>query len=519
MEKNSETLDWCDICYEDLAVLVTEKMMSRGREYLDRGQVAGRLLAGETLAASVLGSLGWYTVNASLASGRIETACTCPYQGGYCKHAAALILAWLTEPQSFFEPTASDIWREAGEEDLRRLCLELSLASPRTAVSLLTGRSPETGTLQAYAGLARNLSVLGRFSTDDLCELRERLAWAGPELFQALSHGDEAAAQACLQLAEKLLAAWAEAPANAVLTGLLEEYLQDLMRAWPAETRFPATDVTALCRPEYRLFAAEISSLALRSGRAAEVDAGPYKLVLAILESAPGFAPAAAADFDVILLLLDAYARWNRLTEAVALARAALKRGDDSERYVLRERLAGYHSRRTEPRQALAYMTVNFKQRPDKAGWVVLRRASCQAGEWQRIKKDIWPSVCKGTRDLCLQAAMDERDRDLLRELIADPGMEAKRTAILDILAEYEPEWCWPQLREGAAKDLRDGTRSGRKSAAANLCALARIARRQGWPERWEALRLEFRRDYAWALNWPELGCILSQNCLERKSI
>ena len=225
---------WRDVCYEDLAVLVTEPIVSRGRDYLRQGQVGARLVAEERLAGSVMGSNGWYVTTATLVGGEIKSTCTCPYQGTPCKHAVALILCWLADPLSFLDLEAEPRLYSADPGELRRLNRELCLAAPQAAVSLLTGRDPDDSTAVTYAAMARNLLAWPQAAVRNPEALAERLAWVGGKVAGAVTAGDQGAIDAALDLVEKLFAVWRDAPTTPRLAEVIGEYVRRLAEAWPA---------------------------------------------------------------------------------------------------------------------------------------------------------------------------------------------------------------------------------------------------------------------------------------------
>lgn len=87
----------------DILAWVGETSLARGRPYVDRLLDQRRI--GLELKARCVGSAAQpYRVTATLTtSGSIAAStCSCPV-GGRCKHVAALLLAWLAEPEAFLE--------------------------------------------------------------------------------------------------------------------------------------------------------------------------------------------------------------------------------------------------------------------------------------------------------------------------------------------------------------------------------------------------------------------------------
>ncbi|MGQ9778929.1 MAG: SWIM zinc finger family protein [Bacillota bacterium] len=506
---------WEEFSCTDLAASVPESLLERGREYLRRGLVTARLYGGEILAASVLGSAGWYTVRAELRHGQIAADCTCPYQGDLCKHAVALLLAWLTERETFLDLDRTPLFTEGDVERLRRLCRALALAAPQEAMALLTGGAAaeeKKGTAAALAGSFR----LGPYALRDPAALAERLAWVGERLSSAVAAGDPEAAVAACELAERLLAAWAEASFPERLLPPLADYLQHLAAVKPPagpEGLTLRSRLLGLFRRETLPFFGELGLLFLSwcggpprpeelTGTAAEVVA---------LLAGPGPETAKSVGFESLLLVLEAYRRWGRPEAAVALAKAGLRRPEEAERYVLRERLAAYHLEKGERRQALAYLLANFRLRPAEEGWKALRRMAMAAGEWPRIKGEVWPLVVRGDLALRIAAALDEKDPELLRRVGEELGADDPRAvAVWTALAALAPEEALDRLLAAARWHLAHGGYRSRRSAAAFLRAAEKVCRAAGWEERWEAIRTSLREEFGPLVRWPELGALLA---------
>jgi uncharacterized Zn finger protein len=83
-----------------------EGSFERGRGYFRRGHVLDPRRQGNTLKARCIGSRARpYQVEVTLGpEGIVVGDCSCPVgRGGHCKHAAALLLTWLHQPDAFLE--------------------------------------------------------------------------------------------------------------------------------------------------------------------------------------------------------------------------------------------------------------------------------------------------------------------------------------------------------------------------------------------------------------------------------
>ena len=506
---------WTDLSFADLAAAIPEAILARARDSLRTGRVEARLYTREALAGGILGSAGWYTATVRLAGGRLKAECTCPYQGAICKHAAALLLAWLEQPDSFLDLEAIPLLREAAPGELRRFCLSLSLAAPRKAAALLTASAREGEKPGAAAALARDFWLAPRALRDPE-GLAERLAWVAERLSRAIGRGDPEAAAAACDLLERLLALWIEAPSPERLSPTIGRYLRRLSAAAPAGGLGDAVRprLLGLFRREFLPFLGEISLVFLAwcggPPRQEELSGTPAEIA-ALLAAGPEPGLVKSVGFESLLLTLDAHWRWEERPAAIALAGAGLRRPDEGERYVLRQRLAGYHLESGERRQALAYLLANFRLRPDVEGWHLLRDTALAAEEWTRVRREIWPIVLGNGLELRIAAALDEGDPELLAHVARAVDEDHPRAvAVFSALAGFAPEEALGRLTGAARSHLARGGHRSRRLAAEFLRAAGRICRAKGWEERWERIRAELRAEFGPATRWPELGALLT---------
>ena len=90
----------------DIRRWISERSFERGQGYFRHGHILDPRRQGDTLKARCLGSRPTpYYVEVTLGQeGIVAGACSCPVGGGgHCKHAAALLLTWLHQPDTFLE--------------------------------------------------------------------------------------------------------------------------------------------------------------------------------------------------------------------------------------------------------------------------------------------------------------------------------------------------------------------------------------------------------------------------------
>jgi uncharacterized Zn finger protein len=93
-----------DLSVKDIQDWVGQASYRKGESYFHQDAIMEPRRQGSTFKASCLGSSALsYRVQATLdADGIADAECSCPVgNGGHCKHVAALLLAWLDNPESF----------------------------------------------------------------------------------------------------------------------------------------------------------------------------------------------------------------------------------------------------------------------------------------------------------------------------------------------------------------------------------------------------------------------------------
>jgi len=124
-----------------LAQAVEAKIFHRAQSYV--GEFTHRLRVGNTLAGRVAGDYGVYAVSLSSDGVQLTPSCTCPADIEFCKHAVALGLTYLEEPDSFY--------------DLRSLATQLEQRSPAdlsTLIVQIATRHPQVLGMLGVEGFA-----------------------------------------------------------------------------------------------------------------------------------------------------------------------------------------------------------------------------------------------------------------------------------------------------------------------------------------------------------------------------
>jgi uncharacterized Zn finger protein len=108
--------------------------VSRGRPYYQQGAVVERTRTGNTLQAKCYGSTPLpYRLTVTLANQQIlDPSCSCPVGGGgRCKHIAALLFAWLHEPETFSKiESLAALLDSRSKESLIQLIMQMVQREP-----------------------------------------------------------------------------------------------------------------------------------------------------------------------------------------------------------------------------------------------------------------------------------------------------------------------------------------------------------------------------------------------------
>lgn len=131
-----------DLSEEDVLERVGDRSFERGKDYYHHGAIYDVRRQGTTLKARCQGSRSEaYRLSVTLGPSGIASAdCSCPVgDGGYCKHVAALLLAWINHPDDFREVADLDAGLAARSKgELIALIKQMLLREPDLEVLLET---------------------------------------------------------------------------------------------------------------------------------------------------------------------------------------------------------------------------------------------------------------------------------------------------------------------------------------------------------------------------------------------
>jgi hypothetical protein len=116
---------------ERLAQVIDEKTFHRAQPYVR--EFTHRLRSGPSITGRVVGPHGVFTVSLTIGDSTLTPACSCTSDPGFCRHAIALGLTYIEEPQSFYDLcTLKAQLEQYSHGELIELILQMGARYPET---------------------------------------------------------------------------------------------------------------------------------------------------------------------------------------------------------------------------------------------------------------------------------------------------------------------------------------------------------------------------------------------------
>jgi uncharacterized Zn finger protein len=113
-----------------LAQAVEEKTFHRAQPYVR--EFTHRLRSGPTIGGRVAGPHSIYTASLTIAGEELRPSCSCTIDDTFCKHAVALGLTYLEEPQTFYDlQTLTAALEQSPREQLISLIVQMATRHPQ----------------------------------------------------------------------------------------------------------------------------------------------------------------------------------------------------------------------------------------------------------------------------------------------------------------------------------------------------------------------------------------------------
>ena len=113
-----------------LAQAVEEKTFHRAQPYVR--EFTHRLRSGPTIGGRVAGPHSIYTASLTIAGEELRPSCSCTIDDTFCKHAFALILTYLKQPQTFYYlQTLTAALQQSPLDQLISLIMQIATLHPQ----------------------------------------------------------------------------------------------------------------------------------------------------------------------------------------------------------------------------------------------------------------------------------------------------------------------------------------------------------------------------------------------------
>ncbi|TCL76518.1 putative Zn finger protein [Hydrogenispora ethanolica] len=455
-------MDWSSFSKTDLELLTTPEILNRGLTYLGAGHVLQTFRFGTVLAGKIAGTAAFYKARLWLSEGGPRGECSCPY-GGFCKHLAALALAWLEAPERFVDlrPRLDDLLEH--RERAALFLTRLATLDPAGFAEFWPDRdaSPAFAESRALMNLVRTAFSYPQFTMDGARQLWAKLEHLSGLIGERLRAGDSEALGPLLELLDGMIATL-KTGKYPVLEAGFRELLQLVAELAPTLSAIAGLALVRRlfgysCDPELWEYQdalrAAIRAYLGQNGQAAAflpelagaAVAGDFLRLVAVYEllatcpDEPGYRELhhrVAGELQGMesgrLWLIDRLLEGDP-DQAFRIARAGLREaGDGPSRMAFRERLIRIHLARGEPKQAAVLSFAQFGEAPDYHEYLRLKMIleplpGAWADAWRRLAKFL---AERGMTELLMQCAAHEGDAALLTEhwtgLSNDPDLALK---------------------------------------------------------------------------------------------
>ncbi|MDP2907024.1 MAG: SWIM zinc finger family protein [Nanoarchaeota archaeon] len=151
-----------DIKVEDLHTIFSSTILQRGEEYFEEGNVQSIELLSPSEITSVVQGSEDYNVSVSIGNaGDVECECSCPCDFN-CKHAAALLLKWVSTKKRYFKELESV--KAAPKETISQLLSKKTKEEIITILENAIGKHPELKALVKIERKEITLKIRALFS-------------------------------------------------------------------------------------------------------------------------------------------------------------------------------------------------------------------------------------------------------------------------------------------------------------------------------------------------------------------
>ncbi|NUP94782.1 MAG: SWIM zinc finger family protein [Planctomycetaceae bacterium] len=128
--------------------LVDDRTFERGQTYAAQGRVTDLVRQERSLSAVVRGTTD-YRVSIHAKGDQLAYSCTCPVgaEGAFCKHAVAVVLAWVAEVAPDALPAKGDVIEPPPRAEIEALARRSEALSREDAIKILLDEAATDGAL------------------------------------------------------------------------------------------------------------------------------------------------------------------------------------------------------------------------------------------------------------------------------------------------------------------------------------------------------------------------------------
>ncbi|MGE5606237.1 MAG: SWIM zinc finger family protein [Bacteroidota bacterium] len=519
-------MSWEKVSITDLEARVSLEILNRGREYQKSGHILRACRFGGIITGEVAGTGGYYRVRLTFDETEINGVCNCPYPS-FCKHMAALALAWIEQSSDFIDLELNFDELTAKPERQLDLLIKLIQMDPLNYLDLLSVNTPERlfSNSRGVLNLIRNTFQKQIINHDQIEALWERVERIKELVAGAIANHEKNAPELLLELLRGVAYSYKDYQSVLLKNNFSELILllENLLEKWTPEEVLPLIEtlweiyldnslweLTEIVRPVMAKLYPKFSDYFL--ARLGEVDwysldqmklITIYEFLILISESNPAIMEYLGKLTEVLNQTLEGKL-WliDRTMEgdpdrALVLAKEGIRNSGQGDKQFFRERLIGIHLRRGENKQAAALSFIQFQEKPNLDEYLRLKTILYGRREFQdylvKIRKATGESGCV---TLAARIAFDQEDWPNLELNIEqiDPA-EATLTELAELIianARSAPR----KIFEALVSRLLLGGRNNWEIALRLLVCYKKLCLKYVNIEDWDRFRLLLSSEY-----------------------
>jgi uncharacterized Zn finger protein len=458
-----------ELTEEKLEKIGQEHTRISGSNYFRENRIKNQMVWGRTLVGEIGGSgKEAYKIQIDVTEEKISSTCNCPYGGGYCKHAFALLYTWIRTQNTFKRlENIEFILSKKSNYELTSILLEMVKKDPHIVQELhidekyLYETSQEKG--KRYEDFYR-VSSPGIQQTQEIIERLKKFHSTAVNYINQENHHD--AAKVLQALILKGLEKYGEVDDS---TGILSDFLEECIHLYSgclSRTLKTLEEKKDIFRQIFDLYIKEIHGFAhsmmelitgncnvhleyqfveeLCKGRLTSihepnqvVEYDREKVIELLLElyhregKDDKFISLARQEIDlwrICLRLCDKLESLNRIDEAVRYYNRAIEEGTGKyPKLLMQKKLAELYENHNQKGKALEEYISYFNERDDLEIYEKIKKLSNETNTWENTRNKILISLSKaGKCHALIDALLKEGDINSCIKLVMMPNQSTK---------------------------------------------------------------------------------------------